>query len=317
MGKTNSYDQYVDQIKKAVELMFHYSGKNITKVEIKNMLKNNRNELVMIIYEKPSDVEAGIVPIIYLNNFVNKVKSNEWTPVIAAKEIIKIYNKHKQMMNFDIESFLTKEYIESHTCLEPTAYTDETFFEDKVFLKNENLAFIYLIEINVDELGNGAFLLLKPLANYLEVDTDKCIENYLRKHTFEIESLDKLYFEMLYKNHIIDKKTMDFMISKQHNSKDYIPMYMVYLEGHKDYGASILAFPDEFAKLLKENDFEEVYVLPVSKHEIIVVPTFSDLSVQELIYVVKTSNANVLSSDDVLSNSIYVFNVNEKKLHIK
>ena len=93
--------------------------------------------------------------------------------------------------------------------------------------------------------------------------------------------------------------------------KSSLPIYIL-SNTWKVNGASQIILFDKVAELLKQHGMTEVYLLPSSLHEWIIVPTGESLYLKEL---VKSVNEEALLLTDYLSDSIYKFNTNTKKFY--
>ena len=59
---------------------------------------------------------------------------------------------------------------------------------------------------------------------------------------------------------------------------------------------------------------EDVYILPSSIHELIIVPANGDMEVNDLVSIVKEVNSTQLSPQEVLSDNVYVFRYNRMEV---
>lgn len=78
-------------------------------------------------------------------------------------------------------------------------------------------------------------------------------------------------------------------------------------------GASALFYP-EIQEQISEKIGEGYYVLPSSLHEVIVVPESAGFDAGQLTDMVKDANSSVVAPKDVLSDSVYHFDMGERKL---
>jgi hypothetical protein len=97
---------------------------------------------------------------------------------------------------------------------------------------------------------------------------------------------------------------------------DDMPLMYVASNRKKLYGANVLLFSnvyDELAEKLNSN----LFILPSSRHEIILVPEIAEIAPSYLKQIVEEVNASCVDSKDRLSNSVYFWNYKSKSLYVK
>lgn len=94
---------------------------------------------------------------------------------------------------------------------------------------------------------------------------------------------------------------------EDYESKDACPMYV--LTNEKGiYGAFYILYKDvirDFARLINSN----LYILPSSIHEIILVPAEDGLEKEHLNRLILEINESFLSADEILSDNVYVYSL--------
>ena len=94
-----------------------------------------------------------------------------------------------------------------------------------------------------------------------------------------------------------------------------MPMLVCMAEGLSSFGAGVIAYSD-FGDKAAEILHGDFFILPSSRHEVIVVPA-EGMNPQELEEMVRSINASeVLSAEDILSDHVYHFDVTERKLEL-
>jgi hypothetical protein len=74
------------------------------------------------------------------------------------------------------------------------------------------------------------------------------------------------------------------------------------------YGAAVIFHPDFVSRIRKEIGEEEFYILPSSKHEVIVMPAHLVTDPMHLVAMVKEVNASSVDEDDRLTDNAYFCN---------
>ena len=97
-----------------------------------------------------------------------------------------------------------------------------------------------------------------------------------------------------------------------------VPLTIATAEGKPAFGAGVMIYPD-FAEKAAEAMHGDYYILPSSRHEVILVPDNKDynLSLASLQDTVNSINASdVIKPEDFLSDSVYHYSVVDKKLEL-
>ena len=84
----------------------------------------------------------------------------------------------------------------------------------------------------------------------------------------------------------------------------------------RSYGAACAAYP-HILNMIGEILKKDYYILPSSVHEVIVVPCFSELDIDELDQMVKEINDTQLDEEDVLSDHAYFVEYRTGKVFVK
>ena len=97
-----------------------------------------------------------------------------------------------------------------------------------------------------------------------------------------------------------------------------VPLTIATAEGKPAFGAGVMIYPD-FPVKAAEAMHGDYYILPSSRHEVILVPDSNDtnLSLASLQDTVRSINASdVIKPEDFLSDSVYHYSVVDKKLEL-
>ena len=179
---------------------------------------------------------------------------------------------------------LSKEYLmeNSKICLQPRTDNNDIFKVDELDLE---------LYIRVDlEPANGERCTFKlPVALYSDEILKKAVEN--TKNSFQVESLAEILG--------IDTSDGDFMPIDVVSTKD------------KMFGSSALAFPDFFYDYCIKNHVENLFIIPSSIHELLVIRDDGDLTANDIDSMINIVNATVLNPTDVLSDHVYHYGIHE------
>ncbi|MCM1287945.1 MAG: DUF5688 family protein [Clostridium sp.] len=110
-------------------------------------------------------------------------------------------------------------------------------------------------------------------------------------------------------NMLIDKGILD------DGTADMIPPIWVLTNNIEMNGAAYIAYDDIIGRLLQENDIREnVYVIPSSIHELLLLPVNEKMDAETLQMMVQEINRNEVDAEDYLSDNVYSYDVREKAI---
>ena len=90
------------------------------------------------------------------------------------------------------------------------------------------------------------------------------------------------------------------------NDEDRIPMYVL-SNKQKLQGAACMFYPDILKNFAEEKN-SDLYILPSSIHEVILLPAVGDLEKEGLLEMVTEINKTQVQECDVLADSVYYYN---------
>lgn len=94
---------------------------------------------------------------------------------------------------------------------------------------------------------------------------------------------------------------------------ELIPLYVLTNDTGIN-GASAMVYEDELIREFAVRAGQDIYILPSSLHEVLLLPADKNMSDEEIQAMVREINRNVLSDSEFLSDNIYKYDVREQKL---
>lgn len=304
------------KLKAALEYFFASKGEEISEIIFEEVFKSGVKRQAVTIKRK----EASICPTIYIEPELRKLGILEnreiATPedyLFIAKQIANIWEesmKNAPVFATDLKGIFSLDYIKDNLFLQVVNTDYREYLKDKIYKQFCNLAFIPAIKVKMNdenkENETASIVITKPLLNHIGVEEEIIFKLAERScEEYDIYSMNDIIRELM-----PFVETMPFPITAP------IPMYVI-SNDVKIFGASVLAFPEKLSELLKSKNLETVFVLPSSKHEIIVMP-FEERAgdASYLRNMVRDINMTEIPEKDFLSNEVYFFDVNEKILKI-
>lgn len=95
----------------------------------------------------------------------------------------------------------------------------------------------------------------------------------------------------------------------------YASELIVCTEQRKQYGASVLLFPDLLKETMRQHGFEKVYIIPSAVSEVIIFKVREDDNVDELRSMIRDVNSQI-SRIEFLSNNLYTLSLDSESVEI-
>ena len=292
------YKEFVEYIKMNAGYIAGEGG-NIT---INHVIKNNGCEMDgLVIMEKGKD----IAPTIYLDSFYELYTNGENIKNII-RQIEVIYEQNKNNVTFDVNILNHFDTIKDKIVYKVVNYrSNEKLLEHVPHKRILDLAVVFYCLLD-NEYGRSATALIynNNLKNW-NVTIDDVYKAALKNtpdllHS-KISSMAAL-FEKCGVN--VDGEEVDL--------KDYVPSDMYVLTNEsKLNGAACILYENvlyDFAQKLGA----DLYILPSSVHEVILLPKLSMFEKDELVNMVKEVNTEGVAADEVLSDHVYEYNRTER-----
>ena len=292
------YKEFVEYIKMNAGYIAGEGG-NIT---INHVIKNNGCEMDgLVIMEKGKD----IAPTIYLDSFYELYTNGENIKNII-RQIEVIYEQNKNNVTFDVNILKHFDTIKDKIVYKVVNYrSNEKLLEQVPHKRILDLAVVFYCLLD-NEYGRSATALIynNNLKNW-NVTIDDVYKAALKNtpdllHS-KISSMAAL-FEKCGVN--VDGEEVDL--------KDYVPSDMYVLTNEsKLNGAACILYENvlyDFAQKLGA----DLYILPSSVHEVILLPKLSMFEKDELVNMVNEVNTEGVAADEVLSDHVYEYNTTER-----
>lgn len=265
--------------------------------EYRSVVKNNGITLDGLLIR---DKNCSISPTVYVNDYYDSyVAGDELSNIIDRIE--EVYRENILSSDFDTDRFCHFENIKDHVVYKIVNYDKNTeLFKDIPYKKFLDLAIVYYINIKDETFDNASILINNTQLKVWGVD-ELTIDELAKKntpliHRAEIKTMADTLIELMNSK---DDEAIEFL--KSENS----PMYVVSNED-KVFGAAVMLYDGllrEFSKKVNAN----VYIIPSSVHELILVPDeyVSDSSVLD--DMICEINATEVPGTDILSNHAYYY----------
>ena len=273
-------------------------SKELPEVEIKmdSFIKNNGTVLHGLVFHDLSN----IAPTIYIDSYYEIYKNGgKFSDLVA--EIADVYRKNRAEQSLDISFFTDFTRIHSRIICCVINYTKNMeLLKEIPYVRIFDLAVIFRVVLNTDFNGMATVLVNnKHLALWGQTISSihqTAKENTLRLSEFSVNNISD----------ILKGAGCDVF----QESEESIDMYVVTNQWEM-YGANAILYNDIFAEL-SEHLGADLYILPSSVHELIVIPADEPGDKDEIERVVQEINGAVVVPEEVLADSVYCYNRKEK-----
>lgn len=264
--------------------------------------KNNDTPRYGIVIQK---VGEAISPTIYVDNYFKDYVDKKMTLTEVAEQIIAVLqNVRKHASKY--ESFS----VEYDSCKPNIVYRLISFEKNKRLLQEVpyipflNLAVTFSIVCSLSEQGLESLRITNDLKDKWQVTTGELVrlaeENTPRLFPPQVDSMENVLFTYLG----LEKGMFP-------ENTEYGPLLIVTNESGVN-GASVLLYQDVIHDIAEKYG-KNLYVLPSSVHEIIVVPNENSGSLKELSKMVKDINKKHVSEEEILSDNAYYYDREKRK----
>ena len=294
------FEEFVEEI---IENMQKRVPENYL-VQVQNICKNNDLKLTGLTI---GDQNLNIYPTIYLEKFYKKYE--EGISFETITDIIwNTYCQNAPKGNWDTSKFIEWRNVKDIICPKIINYAANRELLNSVpYRKVCDLAVVYYAVVDICENGVASILLRNEhlkLWGKTEADLyELALENYRRIFSITSQNLEDIVLELMN-----CKEDISF------DENTIVPMIVV-TNKKKLNGAAAILFPDELQKIADKIG-TDLYILPSSVHEIILLSTDNTMTVDELKETVRFVNSNELRQEEVLSDNVYLFNRHNPSIEI-
>lgn len=294
-----NYKDFLDYIKKNME---EYFGSE-ARVSIESVLKNNNIRLDgLVIFDK----NKGSSPAIYLNEFYEQYKKEVGIGEIL-EQIIEMYDRysHKPGMNFSC--FADYERIKDRIVFKLISRD-----ENRELLKQVphdsilDLAICYGVFLPDIHSEKGLMVIRNCHLAMWKISKEE-IRQRAKENTPVLLKPEFLPIE-----DIIDEIMEDYGIEEKvmHSSGMY-----VLTNKEKFYGAACMLYEGMMADIAQKLG-GDLYILPSSVHELIIVPQNCGMSKWDLMDMVKSVNDDEVGPQEILSYMVYEYDWKNDIIHL-
>lgn len=272
------------------------------EVTVHNVTKNNGTELVGI-----SIKETGkrIAPIVYIDNIIAGIEYGDITMQDAVENIERMYKENKYIIPGVCDSFqLDKEFILQRVeCRLVNRELNEKILDNVPHKDFLDLAVTYVVVVSRDVDGVASFQVKNEMLELYGINVEE-LEDAAIKNTYDIGFTKMSMVEIMkgmpgYDMGMTEEDNLEYVLTNESGVN----------------GANVMLYSQLFDEIVEEYN-SDLYILPSSIHEVIVIPANEDRSLKKLKIIVKSLNNKVVSEQEILSRSVYKYSKENKEVSI-
>lgn len=288
-------EQISNEIKKLVQ------ERTGLEVMLNKVGKNNGVKLTGLVIRPEGE---NIAPTIYLDQLIESVEYGEITAGQAADAVIAEYRRHKNRGDSFKNAFqIGREFIlERAECRIVNRDMNADMLADVPSRDYLDLAVVYYCTVSENNGEKAAFIIRNDIM-------ERCGIGFEELDKAAMHNSEKNGFQIMGMNDVLAK------ISGQEVPEDMeMPMYIVTNKINTN-GAAALLFHGLFRELAEKLDCN-LYILPSSIHEVIVIPENCGGNKECLESIVREVNDTEVPIEDKLSDSVYKWSKKDGTLSI-
>lgn len=305
------YEDFLAHMQVCIEQM----AKSNYQVQFHSIMKNNDVELNGVILMKEGE---RVSPTIYLNPYYDRYLQGESIPRLC-KEIVelRVITMRENSLDEATEDMSLERWKDKVIYRLVNRKSNKKRLEGVPFMQIVDLAITFHCLVRNNDDGIGSFIITRELMESWNLTVRELYQlagvNTPRLFPSSIKTMEDVLQDMLepMKEEIVDEdheQEIPFQFESPHS------MYIL-SNSNGINGASALLYPEvieNFSNTIKSN----VYILPSSIHEVILVPFQEEIDKFQLIQMVNEVNETQVAKEEVLSTSVYYYDRLRKELTV-
>ena len=300
-----TYQEFVNDVEKK---MIEKTAVIKAQVKIIQMVKaNDRVKDGLLIVENERDPS----PTIYLDDLYEWYQEGVSLEEITDR-ILQIHDSNKNMPIPSFPDFCSFEKAEhSITCKLFNTKVNEKYLEDAATIEFYDLSVVFYCTAVVGREKHvySSKVTEEMLEQWGKTTQDLfplAMSNTAGMLGVYLKEVKEVFLEM------VDLQEEKDILQDALEDDDRSPMYLLSNEPRRYGAVNMLQY--ELLQDLSEELEDDLYIIPSSIHEVLLVPVHSRLSREEADAMVQDVNRNVLGTEDILSDHVYLYSRMENRI---
>lgn len=272
--------------------------------------KSNKNNGIKLLYVMIGKEEySNNAPMIYLEPYMEMYFSGTGISDVAGM-LVRDYLQYSRTKNIDTSIFSDWESAKSSIFLKLINYEkNQELLTDVPHVRFLNLAYIFYFVWQGQEFTESAITVIHNRHMEAWSQTASSLYETAMKNTYKegntsVASLSDLIQDIAGEN----------LIENSEEEDEQVPMTIV-SNAKRIFGASMMG-NIRLLKALADSKGKDLYILPSSTHEIIVLPAEIENPVGEFKAIVQAVNQEQVLPEEFLSDEVYYFNREKQEVTI-
>lgn len=286
------YDEFVDECKDRLQDYLKSQGEQVD-VMYHSVRKINFQEEALLVRYKGDQ----IAPVVYMSGrYEDYLSGREMNEIVKdiARDVQEARKHQPDMLDFTAEMAKERLYLSVIN-----AEKNEELLNSVPYRKIEDLACIAKFRLDAE----ASVVVNETLCRQFRLTAEEVLaigERNMVKNGYQCEPLDLEIKRILKEQGVADREIEEGMMKTQSSM-----MYVASTANHME-GAAVIASREAMHDFY-EKIGEPFYILPSSRHEVILLPDRCGLETADLAEMVKDVNRQVVDEKDVLSDHVYHF----------
>lgn len=257
--------------------------------------------------------DSNISPTIYLNQYYEEYANGRATLVNVVNDVMDTYHRNKVNQSVDMRYFLNYDSVKQRVVYKlVNTEKNKELLEDIPHIEFLDLSIVFQCMVSQEELGTASILIHNVHLKLWDVSVERLYEaakeNTQRLQEYEIKGMTDVLCEIMRAEDPDEFNYEEFM----EEFSDSVPMYVLSNKSRVE-GAACMLYPDlirDFADAIGSS----FYIIPSSVHELLLLPAEHDEESGEIKSMIKEINDTQVSTEEILSYSLYFFDREEGKI---
>ena len=202
----------------------------------------------------------------------------------------------------DVSELMNYEAAKKYLCFDVVGSDRNADMLEKVpHTDKENISMVYRLQLDSTENGAATVLITNAMMEQFGVTKEQlhadAMENAQEIRPADFRTMAAVMAEM--------------MGMPEEMMADMAPPMYVATNQDKVQGAAVMFYPDFMDQAAKELG-GDIFILPSSVHEVLILPDDGNMNAQELMEMVTSINASEVSPEDRLTDSVYHYDAQER-----
>lgn len=304
-----------------LEQLQDYYGEE-AQVEIRQIQKNNGIMLSGLLVMEP---ETGMAPTIYLEEFFSEYENG--TPLeVITKRIIHIYEANKMEEPVDFSYFSDYKQVQEQIVYKLIGREKNREMLERVpWVPVLDMALVFVYLLPKEAVISGTIMIYNSHLQIWGIDTNTLYEqakaNTKRLYPPLLQDMETLLKEWMDTKSGDSRKQKEGDTMQEKEAADVLEkplrassktMYVL-TNQKRTMGAAVILYEGLLKKLAEEWE-SDIFILPSSIHECILIPEKGGHLQKNLEEMVRTVNETQLSQEERLSDRVYYYSRREDKI---